>query len=117
MERIESSTLKSRNQKLDLASTWKAHIRINKELCSDEIHVWKAYLNYDQSIVESLLRILTREEQLKSYYFHFSKDRKNYIVSHGLLRIILSRYLNREPNQIQFTYSQYGKPSLKTLSD
>ena len=87
--------------------------RISQFLGANEIHIWTASLNRDELFIENLHEFITKNEQIKADKFHFQKDQKNYIISHGLLRIILSRYLIQKPNQIQFSISKYGKPSLQ----
>ena len=44
--------------------------------------------------------------------FYFEQDRTRFIVSHGLLRIILASYMNIEPDKLQFSYTSNGKPYL-----
>jgi 4'-phosphopantetheinyl transferase len=38
----------------------------------------------------------------------------SYQASHGVLRVLLSRYLQRDPREIEFTLGQAGKPELKS---
>jgi len=45
--------------------------------------------------------------------FVFEKDRNHYIAGRGLLRTIISSYLELEPSQIEFAYGPNGKPALK----
>lgn len=84
----------------------------NLKLKPDEVHIWRASLNVATSRVESLLTTLCAEEQQKAHRFRFSKDQKHFIVARGLLRIILGRYLNKNPSDLSFCYNQYGKPAL-----
>jgi 4'-phosphopantetheinyl transferase len=86
-------------------------------LGSDEVHVWRACLDRNTSYVQSLQQILSADEQARAGRFYFEKDRKHFIVARGLLRVILSRYLDMEPSQLRFCYSPYGKPSLVIPSD
>jgi 4'-phosphopantetheinyl transferase len=44
--------------------------------------------------------------------FHFEKDCQSFVVAHGVLRVILGGYLDLEPGQLRFVYSDYGKPAL-----
>jgi 4'-phosphopantetheinyl transferase len=81
-------------------------------LKSDEVHVWYAALDLTVSRVQSLWYLLSADEQKRAERFRFQKDQNRYIVARGLLRTILGRYLNREPNQLQFCYTPYGKPAL-----
>ncbi len=84
----------------------------NLNLEPDEVHVWRASLNVANSTVEDLLTTLCAAEKQRAERFHFHKDRKHFIVARGLLRIILGRYLDREPSGLSFCYNEYGKPEL-----
>lgn len=86
-------------------------------LGSDEAHVWRAGLNRNRSYVQGLQQILSADEQARAERFYFEKDRAHFIVARGLLRVILSRYLDIEPSQLRFCYSPCGKPSLVATSD
>jgi 4'-phosphopantetheinyl transferase len=81
-------------------------------LGEDEVHVWRAALNLSASSVQSLQQTLAPDEQRRAERFHFRKDREHFIVAHGLLRIILGRYLDIKLSQLRFCYSPYGKPAL-----
>jgi 4'-phosphopantetheinyl transferase len=48
--------------------------------------------------------------------FYLQKDREHFIVARGLLRAILSRYLDMKPSQLRFCYNCHGKPFLATTS-
>src|SRR5262245_49624616 len=86
------------------------------KLENDEVHVWRAVLDRTPMRVRSLRQLLAANEQGRADRFRFQKDREHFIVARGLLRIILGRYLNRQPNQLRFGYSQYGKPALSEES-
>lgn len=51
------------------------------------------------------------KQQVKKYSNRFLADR--YIVSHGILRCILSYYIKQPPQSIKFIHNEYGKPFLK----
>src|SRR5207248_11802779 len=44
--------------------------------------------------------------------FYFDRDRRRYVVGRGILRMLLGRYLHCAPQEIDFAYGAYGKPSL-----
>ena len=81
-------------------------------LSSNDVHLWRAKLDQSDECVKQLTQMLSDEEQRKTERFHFDKDRKRFIVTRGVLRTILSRYLGVEPNRLQFGYSSHGKPYL-----
>lgn len=104
------------SQKIDYESMMQLH-RDPIHLSDEDIHIWKVPLKFDKLDDKDLQRHLSKEEEEKSNKFLFRKDRKHYILTHGLLRIILARYLDQEPYQIHYTYSIYGKPGLKNNQD
>lgn len=79
---------------------------------ANQIHIWRAHLNLSKNQRESLLGILSDDEVDRAGRFHFEKDQTRFIASRGILRQILGHYLRKNPKQIQFEYSYYGKPRL-----
>jgi len=75
-----------------------------------EIHVWFLDIeNYDEYHMKSLFDILSLDEKVKmSHYVHVA-DQKRFLVGHSMLRILLSRYLGREPDDIILLNSKHGK--------
>lgn len=88
----------------------------NLLLTSDDVHVWRACLNVIESRLRSLSQIISKDELRKANRFHFKRDRERFIVRRGLLRTILGRYLDVEPNRLHFRYNSYGKPTLANMS-
>jgi 4'-phosphopantetheinyl transferase len=78
----------------------------------DEVHVWRASLDQTASRVQNYLRTLTPDERRRAARFYFARDRDHFIVARGVLRAILSSYLNRDPGQLRFCYNPQGKPYL-----
>ncbi len=81
-------------------------------LAAEEVHVWRAALDLPDWRIAELARILSADESSRARRFYFERDRRHYTAAHGLLRAILSRYLNAAPQQLRFGYNAYGKPSL-----
>jgi 4'-phosphopantetheinyl transferase len=82
-------------------------------LASDEIHVWCANLGDFRGEWLQLYGLLSSAERARAERFRFCKDRNEYIISQGMLRIILSRYLEQHPTKIEFCYGRFGKPEIK----
>ena len=87
----------------------------NLRLSSNEVHVWRAALDQPFTHVQELSQILSDDERRRAKRFHFERDRKRFIVSHGILRSIIGRYLSIEPSQLQFCYGLQGKPYLTEI--
>ncbi|MGQ4646377.1 4'-phosphopantetheinyl transferase superfamily protein [Lyngbya aestuarii] len=77
-----------------------------------DVHIWRAELDLSAGQIEQLTKTLSADEQQRANRFRFEQHRKHFIAGRGFLRAILSRYLNLEPTQLQFSYSSRGKPSL-----
>ena len=86
-------------------------------LSSDEVHVWRAFLGQETSHLNELGQTLSEDERLEAKHFYFQKDRRRFIVTHGILRNILGRYVNVEPNRLKFSFGFHGKPAIDGLSD
>jgi 4'-phosphopantetheinyl transferase len=82
------------------------------QLWHGDVHVWRAKLNHSGRTTQSFFRILTPDERSRAEKFYFQKDRDRFIMARAFLRVILSRYLHVEPDQLRFCYGPYGKPAL-----
>jgi 4'-phosphopantetheinyl transferase len=54
-------------------------------LSSDEVHVWRAFFDQETSHINELARTLSENERLKAKRFYFQKDRRRFVVTHGIL--------------------------------
>jgi len=79
------------------------------------LHIWRANLDLPTNLLTDLAVNLSLDERQRAERFYFERDKKKFIACRGLLRIILSRYLNLEPHKLEFTYSLQGKPELNNI--
>lgn len=56
---------------------------------------------------------LSIKEKIQANKYYTRSLSNKYIMSHGILRYILSCYLKQYPNKVEFIYNEYGKPFLK----
>jgi 4'-phosphopantetheinyl transferase len=85
----------------------------NLQLLAHEVHVWRAPLEPSESVIQYLKRFLSKDEVTKASSFRFENDRKRWIAAHGILRLLLSRYVHMDPSQLRFDSNAYGKPFLE----
>ena len=82
------------------------------DLSSDIIHVWIADIQKAMAQAEYFLSILSEDEKKKATDYKFEKDKNRYLISRGLLRELVSGYTGDLPENVEFSYSQTGKPFL-----
>ena len=87
---------------------------LNTSMDFNEIHVWRIFLDQEFKAVKALEQLLDENERLKAFRFHYESDKLRYIVRHGILKNILSKYLCFNPEKIQFKYTSFGKPFLSS---
>ena len=75
-----------------------------------EVHVWLADCDAIDDVPMRVL--LDADESIRAKRFREPMDSRRHIVSHGVLRSILSKYLNEKPEFIKFERSPYGKPEI-----
>jgi 4'-phosphopantetheinyl transferase len=85
-------------------------------LPDDEVHIWYASLGHAPQLQGRLLPLLSTDERKRAERFYFEADRQRSIVVRGLLRILIGRYLDIEPEAVGFTYSEFGKPALDKVA-
>lgn len=81
-------------------------------LPANDIHIWRVELEQTPASIHQLFQVLSQDERERARHFHFERDRRRFIASHGVLRAILGRYLGIEPDQLLFDYAPRGKPYL-----
>ena len=84
---------------------------------SEDVHVWWASLSPSRQDITSWVAHLSADERDRADRYRFARDRTRFVVGRGLLRILISRYLDLAPRQVQFAYGPYGKPSLAGAED
>lgn len=78
----------------------------------DQVHVWRARLDQPTASREELAQTLSPDEIARAERFLLDLDRNRFVAGRGILRRILSRYLELGPERLRFSYSATGKPTL-----
>jgi 4'-phosphopantetheinyl transferase len=81
-------------------------------LGENEIQVWRASLDCEETAVRRFEAILAPEERARADRFVFPSDRNRFMVARGILRELLGKYVNRSPAELEFDYHPKGKPFL-----
>lgn len=84
-----------------------------EQLRAKTVHLWIVSLDVSESCVLSMRQLLSADELVKSDRFYFERDRTHYTVCRGVLRELLSRYLNIPACELVFSYGTHGKPVIQ----
>ena len=90
------------------------HLVPGEMIYSNEVHVWREFLDLTTLQSKQLRGILSDYELVRAGRLRFERDQKRFIAARGILRMILGRYLGENPQKIHFEYLPNGKPVLST---
>lgn len=76
------------------------------------VDVWQFELDLAMDEVAEFERVLSPDERARANRFKHADDRDRYIIAHGSLRMLLSRYVDESPGQLEFNCTPNGKPRL-----
>lgn len=87
-------------------------------LPEDEVHLW--YTRFERWPDDSLLSpyeaMLSAEEQARQRRFLYPKHRRQFLISHALVRLVLSHYAGDAPAAWRFLTKAHGKPALASAA-
>lgn len=86
------------------------------EFTPNTVHIWRMSLDLPTDRLAAGLDLLSADERQRAARFAREQDRQRFIAARGALRLLLSRYLQRPPAQLVFTYNEFGKPALADAS-
>jgi 4'-phosphopantetheinyl transferase len=78
----------------------------------DEVYVWYVYLNQSAPKINRMARLLSKEEWQRTNQLRGSELQNQYILCHGVLRMIVSEYTDTDPTNIAFEHGEFGKPKI-----
>ncbi|OJH38627.1 4'-phosphopantetheinyl transferase family protein [Cystobacter ferrugineus] len=80
----------------------------------DEVHLWivEPERVTEPRLLAAYLALLGEEERARHQRFRFEKHRQQFLVSHALVRVTLSRYAPVAPQDWRFSTNAYGRPEI-----
>ena len=72
------------------------------------IQLWMA--EFHQKDYRSCWLLLDESERARSGQFKIEQVRQQYVITKGILKQLLARYMDVQPETIKFEWSEYGKP-------
>lgn len=84
-----------------------------------QAHVWLESPGSisDPSLLSQCRRLLSQDELARHRRYRFTRDRHVFLVSHALLRCVLSRYVSIEPSAWRFENRAHGRPEISARQD
>ncbi len=76
------------------------------------VHLWLVRLDLGSAHISNCRCLLSSSEIGRSEQFRHGRDSNRFIAARSSLRIILGRYLELPPDELEFRCTQYGKPEL-----
>ncbi len=82
------------------------------------VHLWYVVPEWadDDPLLASYHALMSAAEQAQQQRFVFARDRHRYLVTRALVRTVLSRYAEVEPQSWQFQANKYGRPEISAPS-
>lgn len=80
----------------------------------DEVHIWRATWEALRPRRELFEPLLSPHERSRAERYITEELTESSVLTHGWVREVLARYLEREPTQLEFHYGEHDKPALAT---
>ncbi|NOY70293.1 MAG: 4'-phosphopantetheinyl transferase superfamily protein [Deltaproteobacteria bacterium] len=77
-----------------------------------DVHVWEAGLDLPEPDIRRAEALLCEDEKKRADRLIYPEHRRRFIAAHAVLRLILGRYLGLDPEKIEITSDEHGKPCL-----
>lgn len=77
--------------------------------CDNEVYLYIQTLPVTEEFYDQFTAVLSPEEQQRAARYHFERDKKRFVAARGLLRYVLSAYLDQPAKDIVFYYGAQGK--------
>ena len=75
-----------------------------KPLLSNEAHVWHVNFSKQLNKIPFFISLLSKDEKEKASKYRFEKDKNQFVISRGTLRVLSAHYLSMSAKKIQFNY-------------
>lgn len=83
---------------------------------TNAVHVWRVPVTASLHLMPQCLSVLNTDERSRAASYHHEKDKDRFIISRGMLRVLLGRYTGTAPQDIKMIIGENKKPYLQTTS-
>lgn len=95
--------------------TWPDEADATLGLPAGEVQIWRAACPSESAASGEFDRYLSHDEWARAARLLAPGKRHQFKHSHGLLRVLLGRYLNHPPSELRLVANANGKPSLDAV--
>ena len=81
------------------------------------VHLWRRSLHASAAEVNWCYGMLSSEEKKRALRFGLERPRQDFVLTRGVLRWLLARYLGSTPQHVRLCHAPQGKPFLAGESD
>lgn len=99
-----------RFERTTFGQAWQPGLAI--EALPDQVHVWGIVLDTDEADLAPATHVLSGDEQERVNRLVHERHRRQFIVAHASLRVVLSRYCGEPPRELVIRKTGSGKPFL-----
>ncbi|HEK22121.1 4'-phosphopantetheinyl transferase family protein [Mucilaginibacter sp.] len=82
------------------------------QLSADEVHVWCKSISEGVEMLPVYRAPLNADELARAGKYFQLKDQQRFVVSRGMQRMVLGRYLNNAPDKLEFILGDNKKPKI-----
>jgi len=86
------------------------HLIVPPQIKKEELHIWWANLRDFDLAVPALCAVLSPWERAWADGFHLPRDKDNFIICNGMLRMLLGTYVGCSPSRLHLSMGPNGKP-------
>jgi 4'-phosphopantetheinyl transferase len=105
---MPASSLTQRAVPETAADSW-APGPLRPRLADGAVHLWRAEL---AAVSDDLIEVLSPDERARAERFLKARDGRLWARAHGVLRVLIGRYLDADPGGLRFAAGEHGKPAL-----
>jgi 4'-phosphopantetheinyl transferase len=99
-----------RFERMTFGQVWRAGLAI--EALPDQVHVWGFVLDTEDADLARATHLLSSDEQERANRLVHESHRRQFVVAHASLRVVLSRYCGKAPRELIIRKTESGKPFL-----
>jgi 4'-phosphopantetheinyl transferase len=86
-------------------------------ITGNQPHIWSAQYSDLDRYYSILSDLISAQEATRAAGFKKTRDAQNFILRHGIVRVILGQYIRKEPQEVRIVHEECGKPNLDPEGD